>query len=346
MMARTNVELESGPRPEAMADVPGVGEISLTRAVVQYRDHHETELTGGRIEDIGLALVLEGRTASSAEAVDLGSGAVKHLDLSTELVVLDWVYAPTLEHVQRLLEVRSRAEDADGARDEGDRVHEGEGSGRVGERTIRGRSPDPTAPARALETYCFDLARHVLARVGFGPLTRSTLLRIGFRDVCRDLDLHEGTSVRLSLSEGALVRARMDYDASALLFRTASSDPTPELEEALRDVFPGRDVRRIERVRESAPVSYQVRFPLPLSLSETRTVVAEMRDGLEQMLARFEPRRYRAAHDVLDALGSRQTLTRLRIREPRVRTVPVASGIDDPGPGKGRGPEPISGTVH
>ncbi|MDX1566762.1 MAG: hypothetical protein R3223_03110 [Longimicrobiales bacterium] len=338
MMARTKVELESGPRPEAMADVPGVGEISLTRAVVQYRDHHETELTGGRIEDIGLALVLEGRTASSAEAVDLGSGAVKHLDLSTELVVLDWVYAPTLDHVQRLLEARSRADEAEPG--------EGDVGGRSGDGPIRSPSSGPTAPARALETYCFDLARHVLARVGFGPLTRSTLLRIGFRDVCRDLDLHEGTNVRLSLSEGALVRARMDYDASALLFRTASSDPTPELEEALRDVFPGRDVRRIERVRESAPVSYQVRFPLPLSLSETRTVVAEMRDGLEQMLARFEPRRYRAAHDVVDALGSRQTLTRLRIREPRVRTVPVASGIQDSGPKKGRGPGPVSGTVH
>ncbi|MFP3947550.1 MAG: hypothetical protein ACLFWG_02370 [Longimicrobiales bacterium] len=312
-MARANVDLESGPRPEAMADVPGVGEISLTRAVVQYRDHHETELTGGRIEDVGLALVLAGRTASAAEAVDLGSGSVKLLDLSTELVVLDWVYGPTLEHVQRLLEARSRVADE-----------------------------ELPAAARALETYCFDLVRHVLARVGFGPLTRSTLLRIGFRDVCRDLDLHEGTTVRLSLSEGGLVRARLDYDASALLFRTASSDPTPELEEALRGVFPEKDVRRIERVRESAPVSYQVRFSVPLSLSETRSVVAEMRDGLEQMLARFEPRRYRATHDVLDALGSRETLTRLRIREPRVRTVPVASKIQDSGPETGT----VSGTVH
>lgn len=331
MMRRSNIELESGPRPEAMADVPGVGEVSLTRAVVQYRDHHEMELSGGRIEDIGLALVLEGRTASSAEAVDLGSGAVKLLDLSTELVVLDWVYKPTLDHVQRLLEARSRAGEW-GADERGE-------SGPAPERNADSHhAPPSSAPGRSLEAYCFDLARHVLGRVGFGPLTRSTLLRIGFRDVCRDLDLHEGTTVRLTLGEGGLVRARLDYDASALLFRTASSEPTPELEEALREAYPGKDVRRIERLRDSAPISYQVRFPLPLSLSETRSVVDEMRSGLEAMLARFEPRRYRATHDVLDTLGSRSTLTRLRIREPRIRSVSMAPDLDGPGPS--------SGTVH
>ena len=42
-----------------------------------------------------------GRYAATAEALDLGSGKVKVLDLSTELVVLDWVYEPTLEHVTR-----------------------------------------------------------------------------------------------------------------------------------------------------------------------------------------------------------------------------------------------------
>jgi len=338
MMVRTDVDLESGPRPEAMADVPGVSDISLTRAVVQYRDHHEMELTGGRIEDIGLALVLEGRTASSSEGVDLGSGAVKLLDLSTELVVLDWVYQPTLEHVQRLLEARTRA--VDGRERSTERAAASES----------GAGENPSSPDSAFEVYCFELARQVLARVGFGPLTRSTLLRIGFRDVCRDLDLHEGTTVRLSLGGGSLVRARLDYDATALLFRTASAVPAPELEEALRDTFPDRDVRRIERVRESAPVSYQIRFPLPLSLSETRDVVSEMREGLDRMLARFEPKRYRAAHDVLDTLGSRQTLTRIRIREPRIRSVPMGPDPDGSklGPRSDSGPTrgPTSGTVH
>jgi hypothetical protein len=48
-------------RPEAMGDVPGICELSLTRAIVQYRDVHEMDTPGGRIEDIGLAMVVEGR---------------------------------------------------------------------------------------------------------------------------------------------------------------------------------------------------------------------------------------------------------------------------------------------
>ena len=83
--------LDTDRRPEAMADVPGVCELPLTRAVVQYRDVHEIDMDGGRIQDIGLALVLEGRYASASEVVDLGSADVKLLDLSSELVVLDWV---------------------------------------------------------------------------------------------------------------------------------------------------------------------------------------------------------------------------------------------------------------
>ena len=78
-------------RPEAMGDVPGLCQLALTRAVVQYRDLHEVDASEGRIEDIGLALVIEGSQAGSAEAIDLGSGRIKVLDLSAELVVLDWI---------------------------------------------------------------------------------------------------------------------------------------------------------------------------------------------------------------------------------------------------------------
>lgn len=304
MMMTTRIDAAGGPRPEAMADVPGVCELPLTRAVVQYRDLHQVDLAGGRIQDIGIAVVLEGRYPSAAEALDLGSAEVKRLDLSTELVVLDWVYQPTLDHVSELLEARSR--------DEGE------------------------AGARALGPYCFELARQVLARVGFGPLTRPTLLRIGFRDVCRDLDLHEGTSVRIVPEGGRLVRAHLDYDACSLVFRTTSPRPYPELEAALTDAFPARDVRRIERHREGAPLIYQARFPHPLSLDETREVLAGMRDGLAHLLARFEPTRFRAAREVLDTLGTRETLARLRLRESRADTVPI-----------GRGPADVpSGTVH
>ena len=53
-------------RPDAMGDVPGICEIPLTRAVVQYRNLHEADASGGRIEDIGLALIVDGRFASIA----------------------------------------------------------------------------------------------------------------------------------------------------------------------------------------------------------------------------------------------------------------------------------------
>ena len=76
-------------RPEAMADVPGVCELPLTRAVVQYRDVHEVDMPGGRIKDVGLAVVLEGRYASHAEVVDLGSAEVKLLDLELATVAAD-----------------------------------------------------------------------------------------------------------------------------------------------------------------------------------------------------------------------------------------------------------------
>ena len=68
-MNATTLSLQSDTRPEAMADVPGICELPLTRAVVQYRDLHEIDIPGGRIQDIGLALVLEGRFASSAEVL-------------------------------------------------------------------------------------------------------------------------------------------------------------------------------------------------------------------------------------------------------------------------------------
>ena len=89
-------------RPEAMADVPGICELPLTRAVVQYRDVHELYLRGGRIQDIGLAVVIEGRFAASVRAVDLGSAEVKYLNLASELVILDWVYDRTLAHIGTL----------------------------------------------------------------------------------------------------------------------------------------------------------------------------------------------------------------------------------------------------
>jgi hypothetical protein len=270
-----------------MADVPGVCELTLTRAVVQYRGIHEVDLPEGRIEDIGLALVLEGQYASATQVVDLGSGKVKELDLSSELVVLDWVYEPTLEHVHGLLRA-SAAPTAEGK-----------------------------ASREAMKQYCFDLAFRVLRRAGYGPLSRPTLLRIGFRDICRDLDLHEGTSVRLVMGRGRLARAHLDCDANALVFRTAFRDSDPVLEDALAGAFSGRDIRRIQAAGSTEGIAYQVRFPLAVIFPEARALVQEFREGLANLLARFEPQRYRILQEVLETFGSRETLSQLYLGEPR-----------------------------
>jgi len=274
-------------RPEAMSDVPGVCELPLTRAIIQYRDLHEVDLPGGRIQDIGLALVMEGRYASSAEVIDLGSTDVKVLDLSAELVVLDWAYEPTLEHVQALL--RQRVESGE------------EGTGE-------------------LRRYCIDMALRVLGRLGFGPLTRSSLLRIGFRDICRDLDLHEGTSVRIQMGPSRITRAVLDYDANALVFRTSALEPDLELEGAILEAFPRNEVLRAT-TGEVQTVSYHVRLPYPLSLIETRHELTQIRRGLARLLARYEPERFAAVQQQLITFGERETLARVTVRGPTLRPV-------------------------
>lgn len=273
--------------PEAMGDVPGICELPLTRAVVQYRDLHEMDTPGGRIEDIGLGLVMEGRYPSSAEAIDLGSGRVKVLDLSTELVVLDWVYEPTLDHV----------------------------AGLITSAAIGGDEP--------LRRYSFRLGLRILERVGFGPLTRPTFLRIGFRDICRDLDLHEGTSIRVVLGPGRLTRVHLDYDGCALVFRTAFQEPDVQLEHALTTAFAGADVRRLVPPTSSDALDYQVRFPLPMTLTEARESLREIRRGLAALVARFEPVRFEAMEKVLETFGVRETLSSLNVHEPRVQPVRV-----------------------
>jgi hypothetical protein len=282
------LNVHTDARPEAMGDVPGICELLLTRAVVQYRDIHEMDTPGGRIEDIGLALVVEGRYAATAEAVDLGSGRVKVLDLSTELVVLDWVYEPTLDHVSQLI-------------------------------TAAAATQDNTE----LRRYGFQLAMRVLERIGFGPLTRPTLMRVGYRDICRDLDLHEGTSIRLVLGRGRLTRAHLDYDACALVFRTAFQEADAPLEHALVEAFPTATLRRVEPMTLADSIEYQVRFALPTSLAETRACLALMRRGLATMLARFEPARFATLSRMLETFGERETLAGLHIHEPSGYVVSV-----------------------
>ena len=283
---QTNVHTDA--RPEAMGDVPGICELPLTRAVVQYRDIHEMDAPGGRIEDIGLALVVEGKYASTAEALDLGSGKVKVLDLSTELVVLDWVYEPTLDHVAELITASAA-------------THETE----------------------TLRRYGFQLGLRVLERLGFGPLTRPTFLRLGYRDICRDLDLHEGTSIRIVLGPGRLTRAHLDYDTCSLVFRTAFDEPDAPLEHALAEAFPAGSLLRNMPAAAGESIEYQVRFALPTTLGETRECLGRVRRGLGALLARFDQARFAALERVMDTFGARETLGRLHIHESHMHVVPV-----------------------
>ena len=276
-------------RPEAMGDVPGICELPLTRAVVQYRELHEMDTPGGRIEDIGLALVVEGRQAGSAEVLDLGSGRIKVLDLSTELVVLDWVYEPTLGYVTELI-----------------------------------REAAKTQQDEPLRSYAYKLGLSVLERVGFGPLTRPTLLRIGYRDICRDFDLHEGTSIRFVLGPGRISRAYLNYDACALSFKTAFTEPDAPLEHALLDAFnSAAEVRRFEMISEADSIEYQVRLPLPTTFAETRASLGVMRRGLAALMARFEPDRYESVGHLMDTCGQRETLAGLGVRDSQARSVEI-----------------------
>jgi hypothetical protein len=261
-----------------MGDVPGVCALPLTRAIVQYRDVHELDHDGGRVEDIGMALVIDGRYAAASEVVDLGSGRRKVLDLSTELVVLDWAYEPTHEHVEELLEqAAASGDDAE------------------------------------IKRYGFQVALRVLERVGFGPLTRPVLLRIGYRDACLDFDLHEGTSVRIVIDSGRVARAHLDYDDCALVFRTALHEADPRFEHALREAFHGARLRRVTPQRREASLEYRVLFELPSSFAEVRGVIAEVRSGLAKLTARFEPARFSVVADLVQTFGARETLSGLHM---------------------------------
>lgn len=286
------------PRPEAMADVPGACALPLSRAVIHYRDVHELAAHGGRIQDIGLGLVLEGRFASAARVLDLGSADPKSLNLSSELVVLDWVYEPTLDHVRDLM---ARAD----------------GEGRDAAVVDRARTE--------LQRYAFDLALRVIDRIGYGPLTRPVVLRIGFRDICRDLDLHEGTAVRVLARGERPVRVHMDYDAVALVVRTDLASPDPELEEALAEALPGGELRRSPAQGPTGSVEYRLRFGHPVTATEARRLLEAVRFGLGHLLARFEPERYRAVEGVLSTFGARETLARLHLHEPGDASVKIRS---------------------
>lgn len=285
-----------------MADVQGSCDLPLTRAIVQYRETHARDLPGGRIQDFGIGLVLEGRYASAAQVIDLGSGVVREMDLSSELVILDWVYEPTLAHVHELL-----IEDASAA-----------------DRTDRSGTADSgSGEGSALIRYCNRLGLGVVERLGFNYLTRPVLLRLGFRDICQDLDLHEGTAFRILMGKRRVARVHMDYESGSLIIRTGRSQPDPDLEAALETCFPNGELRRGRAVGPTGTVWYHLRLAVPLTVEETRGHLARVRTGIEGLIARFEPARFKALRELQGALGIRETLAAMHLREILPATEPV-----------------------
>ena len=296
----------AGARTRSVDDVPGVCELPLTRAVVHYRDALHVAGRDGHPSDIGLAVVVSGRFASSVRALDLGSGAARRLDLTSELVILDWILDSTLEEIRLLGEEASAT----------------------------------PANADGLRRSCFALALRVLDRHGFTPLTRPALLRIGFRDICRDLDPEGGSSVRFASGPGRMVRVRLDPDANTLLIAglravprlrsgTSGRSGVADLVHGVRAAFPGQEL--VER-----PNGLQVRLGVPVSYRELAASLETMRSGLNRLTALYEPERYRELRRLTAVFGERATLERLALAEgnagpPVERLTPLERSWPDDG---------------
>lgn len=262
----------TGVRHETDSLLTGVCELPLTRAVLMYDDRSERGLPGGRISDLGLGVVLDGTRPSRSEVMDLGSAQVRTVPLRGPLVILEWVFAST---------VRSFRE---------------------------GLAQQP----KELRRLTSALALKVLERNGFSALTRPLFLRLGFRDLARDLDLHEGTAVRLLLPAGGVVRMHLDYETSSLVARTGVTTRNPSLEGALRDAFSESELLGTRSGDPSGLQSYHLPFPPPTSVAETRQLLRRLRRGFLHLLARFEPERYRVVRNQLDTFGERESLRQLQ----------------------------------
>lgn len=263
---RWRSDREPGETAEARCPVP------LTGAVVRCPESDDGSPPGGRLEDLGVAVVVDGRYPPASEILDLGSGRRSTVDLGGEAVVLGWLPARALEEIQ-----------AEGG-------------------------PTPG-----------ELALRLLRRRGFTPRTRPIFLRLGFQDICRDLDPHENAAVRIRLGPRRVARLHLDYESGAVVVRTGRSERDPDLEDALATAFPGREVRSAGPDEFVGSLSYRLPGALPDSLDDARAFLDGVRGGLEQLSARFEKERFQAVHAVTAALGARETLGRFSPAEGKGR---------------------------
>jgi hypothetical protein len=282
-----DLSLSVGAGSDADASLTGTFEVSLTRAVLPYGDGRDHVPSGGRLRDIGLGVVVDGSDPARADVIDLGSAETRVVDLTGPLVVLGWLYPSGLRSLRRVVD---------------------------------GTSPEELDRARA---FTFNMALKALSSSGFSPLTRPTILRIGFRDLCEDLDLHEDTAVRLLPPSGGVARVHLDYETVTLVTRAGGLLPNRELESALIDSFGGRELLRGSLQDPVSAQAYHLPLPIPRSLAETRQLLGRLRRGFLSLFAKFEPDRYRSLRDLTGALGERDSLHSLKDRHatPRMETV-------------------------
>lgn len=256
--------------------------VSLTGALVRCSDAEGIPAHGGGLDDLGLGLVVDGSYPAAAEVLDLGSGRRRTLDLDGPAVVMGWVPPESVKPVGVLLEERRSGDNDEGS----SREHTGPG---------------------------FSLVLDLLRRRGIDPLTLPVILRMGFLDVCRDLDPHEHAAVRFHVAPRGVARAQLEPERATLRVAASRDDRDGGLRRTVEAAFPGREVRR-EQPDELAGFSiYRVGFPLPTHLPGARALMAELRDGLMGLLARFDSDRHRTVKQVLETFGSRDTL---RLLEP------------------------------
>lgn len=276
--------MNMGRRPEGLADVPGASKMEFTGAVVRLAGTAASESGRDSSLGLGLGVVLDGKRPSRAAVLDLGDGTVREVDLTREVVVLDWIYDTTLAHLGTLLEG-----EPDGGR-----------------------------------RYASQVATEVMKRLGYTPLTRPVFLRMGFRDICQDLDPHEAAGVRIRHPAGGLVRVELDCDGSCLRVEVPEPQHVNDVTEALASALPLRESQRVMgSAAEGAPTLLRIRFPLPLSLQEACGLMDELRDGMQRLVQRLEPERARAIQLSISAFGIRESLS--RFLQPT-----------SPGPGLGR----------
>jgi len=154
-------------------------------------------------------------------------------------------------------------------------------------------------------------ALELLERIGYSAASRPIFLRAAFRDVAQDLDPHEGTAVRLSLSGGGVIRAHVDYGHGQLVVQTARADADPKLRLALSEAFPGWPLHFVPGWRHPGSGAWLVQIPGLPDLGSLRREMGQLRSGLLQLMARHDSARYRAVCDALRGFGERDLIGRV-----------------------------------